>query len=36
MFAAVAVFVWLRVLRLSDDMANRRRDTLISRLAKAE
>ncbi|HTB95686.1 MAG TPA: hypothetical protein VK716_01650 [Terracidiphilus sp.] len=35
-FAVAAVFAWLHVLGKSDEMANARRDTLISRLARAE
>ena len=34
--AAVAFFVWMRVLHYSDDNANQRRDSLISTLMKAE
>jgi hypothetical protein len=34
--AVVAIIIWLRVLRLSDSLANRLRENLITTLAKTE
>jgi hypothetical protein len=34
--ALIAIIVWMRILRYTDTMANRHRDSLIEALVKAE